>query len=124
MRRLQLRLTAPAMARGALVPLAALAIVATGCGGAIPTSNGGPAGIKLESSRLGHYLVDAQGHTLYIFDRDERNDSYCNGACASVWPPLETDSRPRSLAGVAGSALGRFKRDDGDMQVTYRGHPL
>jgi predicted lipoprotein with Yx(FWY)xxD motif len=111
--------------RAVLLLLAGLSVaVAAGCGGAIPSSNGGPASVKLQSSKLGRFLVDAQGHTLYLFERDEEGESYCTGACASVWPPFETESKPTGVGGVAASALGTIKRDDGDVQVTYRGHPL
>jgi predicted lipoprotein with Yx(FWY)xxD motif len=102
----------------------ALGFVAAGCGVARPGSDGGPATLKLSSTKAGTYLVDGQGHTLYLFDADERGDSYCNGACAAVWPPLETNAMPRAGAGIDGGALGTIKRDDGDMQVTYHGRPL
>lgn len=99
-----------------------LTLVTAGCGGAIPSSNGGPAMLQTRSSA--HYLVDAQGHTLYVFEKDERGDSYCNGACAAVWPPLETSSAPTGSGGVDTAALGTIKRDDGETQVTYHGQPL
>jgi predicted lipoprotein with Yx(FWY)xxD motif len=102
----------------------ALALIAAGCGGAVPSSNGGPATLKLTSSQDGRFLVDGKGHTLYLFEKDEGGESYCGGACAAVWPPLETKSMPQAAAGVDAGALGRIKRDDGDMQVTYHGHPL
>jgi predicted lipoprotein with Yx(FWY)xxD motif len=101
-----------------------LSLVAAGCGGAIPSSNGGPAMLKMTSGKLGSYLVDGKGHTLYLFEKDGRNDSYCAGACAAVWPPLETSSMPHAAGGVDASALGTFKRDDGETQVAYHGHPL
>ena len=101
-----------------------LVLIAAGCGGAIPSSNGGPATLKLTSSKDGRYLVDSQGHSLYLFEKDEGGESYCNGACAAVWPALETEAMPHAGAGVDAAALGRIKRDDGDMQVTYHGHPL
>ncbi|HEY3543231.1 MAG TPA: hypothetical protein VGK79_11885 [Gaiellaceae bacterium] len=101
-----------------------LAFVLAGCGGARPSSDGGAAALKLTGSAAGQFLVDADGHTLYLFEKDERGESYCNGACAAVWPPLETDSTPTASAGVDRSALGTIKRDDGDLQVTYHGHPL
>jgi predicted lipoprotein with Yx(FWY)xxD motif len=125
MRRLHAILMALGPPRAAAVPLlAALAFISAGCGGAVPGSNGGPAGVKLDSSQLGHYLVDAQGHTLYLFEGDQKGESYCSGACASVWPPFETESAPKSMSGISASALGTIKRDDGELQVTYRGHPL
>jgi predicted lipoprotein with Yx(FWY)xxD motif len=101
-----------------------LAFVAAGCGGAIPSSDGGPAALKLSGSTYGKYLVDNQGHTLYLFEKDEGGESYCNGACAAVWPPLETSSSPQASGGLDASALGTIKRDNGEKQVTYHGHPL
>jgi len=101
-----------------------LLLVVAGCGGAIPSSNGGPATLKLTSSQDGRYLVDSQGHSLYLFEKDDGGESYCNGACAAVWPALETESKPHAGPGVDAAALGVIKRDDGDMQVTYHGHPL
>jgi predicted lipoprotein with Yx(FWY)xxD motif len=102
----------------------ALAFVAAGCGGAVPSSDGGPATLKLSSSSHGTYLVDSRGHTLYLFEKDDGGESYCNGACAAVWPPLETSASPHATGGLDPSALGTITRDDGDKQVTYHGHPL
>jgi len=101
-----------------------LTLAAAGCGGAIPSSNGGPATLRLRGTMDSRVLVDGQGHTLYLFEKDEGGESYCNGACAAVWPPLETSSMPHGAAGVDTGALRTIKRDDGDMQVTYHGHPL
>ena len=99
-----------------------LAFLAAGCAGAIPSSNGGPATLTMGPG--GHFLVDGQGHTLYLFEKDEGGESYCNGACAAVWPPLETSSKPTASASVDAAALGTITREDGETQVTYRGHPL
>lgn len=102
----------------------ALAVFAAGCGGAIPSSDGGPATLKLSGPKSGQFLVDSQGHSVYLFAKDEGSESYCTGACAAVWPPLETSTAPKAGAGVQRGALGTIKRSDGDMQVTYQGHPL
>ena len=101
-----------------------LLLVVAGCGGAIPSSDGGPTTLTLTSSKDGRYLVDSRGQSLYLFEKDDGGESYCNGACAAVWPALETGSTPHAGAGVDAAALGMIKRDDGDMQVTYHGHPL
>ena len=101
-----------------------LALFAAGCGGAIPSSDGGPATVRLAGSTDGRFLVDSRGHSVYLFEKDEGNESYCSGACAAVWPPLETSTAPHAGAGVDDAALGTIKRSDGDMQVTYHGHPL
>jgi predicted lipoprotein with Yx(FWY)xxD motif len=100
-----------------------LALVAAGCGGAIPSSDGGPAALKVAGSSDGRVLVDGRGQSVYLFEKDE-GESSCTGACAAVWPPLETSTAPRAGAGVQSAALGTIKRSDGDMQVTYHGHPL
>ena len=60
----------------ALAACAAVAFLAAGCGGAIPSSDGGPAKLELTSSSLGHLLTDGEGHTLYFFERDEKGESY------------------------------------------------
>ncbi|MFG2846378.1 hypothetical protein ACGF12_24865 [Kitasatospora sp. NPDC048296] len=69
-------------------------------------------------SSPGQILVDADGHTLYLFARDTPNTSTCYGRCASIWPPL------RTTVGVNSSQLGTTKRADGTVQVTYNGSPL
>jgi len=97
-----------------------LAVVTAGCGGAIPSSNGGPAALKMD----GKYLVDQRGQSVYLFEKDEGGESYCTGACAAVWPPLETSAAPSAGTGIEHGALGTIERDDGDMQVTFHGHPL
>jgi predicted lipoprotein with Yx(FWY)xxD motif len=107
-----------------VVGVMGLAFVAAGCAGAIPSSNGGPATLKLGTSKDGHFLVDGKGHTLYLFAKDERNESYCGGACAAVWPPFETNARPRASAGVDAGSVGTLERSGGERQVTYHGHPL
>jgi predicted lipoprotein with Yx(FWY)xxD motif len=61
----------------------------------------------------GRVLVDNKGHSLYLFEKDESAESYCNGACAAVWPPYETESTPRAGGGLSASALGTIKRPDG-----------
>ena len=80
--------------------------------------------VALGKTPLGKVLVDARGHTLYLFDKDTRGRSACNGACVAYWPPLLSTARPRAAQGVHASLLGVIKRADGKRQVTYAGHPL
>ena len=97
---------------------------AAGCAGAIPSSQGGAATVMLRSADPGRFLVDEQGHTLYLFAADEDGESYCHGACASIWPPYETDGTPQAGAGVDSGKLSTVEGGDGDRQVAYDGHPL
>jgi predicted lipoprotein with Yx(FWY)xxD motif len=120
------------------IALVAVAVVAAGCGGgsgggsgsaygaakpAAPTSAGGTA-VALRTTELGPTLVDSQGRTLYLFEKDTTAASTCEGACASVWPPLTTKGKPNAQAGVLAARLGTTTRNDGKTEVTYAGHPL
>jgi len=125
--------------------LAALALLAAGCGGSDSSSNGGGAygggattTTAAETSpsegaatvtvssvpKLGKVIVDSDGFTLYDFHKDKGATSSCYGACAGVWPPLTTGSAPKAGGGVSASMLGTTKRKDGTTQVTFAGHPL
>ena len=100
-----------------------------GCGGsashALPTTNNGrPASVGVASTGLGDVLVDRQGRTLYLFERDSGTMSACTGACAVNWPPLRVRGTPLVGSGAKPSDVGRTARPDGISQLTYNGHPL
>jgi predicted lipoprotein with Yx(FWY)xxD motif len=80
--------------------------------------------VRTHSSSLGRILVDAQGRTLYLFERDKGRRSACYGQCAKFWPPLLTTGKPAAVAGARASLLGTTRRSNGTKQVTYAGHPL
>ena len=131
-----IRRTSIAAVAVALVALAVAVAVAGGGGGGggayggssssstAPSSGGGGSSVKLASTGLGKVLVDAQGRTLYLFEADKGPKSACDGACASVWPPLKATGKPTAGPGVTASKLGTIKRADGATEVTYNGHPL
>jgi predicted lipoprotein with Yx(FWY)xxD motif len=89
------------------------------------STSGGAATVAVAgNSKLGSILVDAQGRTLYRFEKDESDESYCNGNCAKAWPPYTTKGAPEAGKGADAAKLGTLKRDDGSTQVTYNGSPL
>ncbi len=102
----------------AVAALAALALTATG------HAAGYGATLKSRHGKLGTFLVDSKGRTLYLFGKDKTSKSTCSGACATAWPPLLTSGRPSVSGAVRKSLLGTTKRADGKTQVTYNGHPL
>jgi predicted lipoprotein with Yx(FWY)xxD motif len=119
---------------------AAIAVITAGCGGggsgggsgsayagtpepAAPKTASGAA-VAMRTTELGRTLVDGQGRTLYLFEKDTTTASTCDGACASVWPPLITNGKPQAQAGISAAKLGTTKRNDGKVEVTYAGHPL
>src|SRR5678815_4338826 len=69
----------------------------------------------------GGHLVDADGRTLYTFDRDTAGSgkSACNGQCAELWPPAKAaaDAKPEGDLTVV-------TRDDGSKQWAYKGLSL
>jgi predicted lipoprotein with Yx(FWY)xxD motif len=96
-----------------VVAVVAIAVAISGCGGSsdnnsttqassMPTggsttpassANTGSAAsstVDVGNTNLGKILVDAQGRTLYLFEKDKGARSTCFGACASAWPPLTT----------------------------------
>jgi predicted lipoprotein with Yx(FWY)xxD motif len=89
-----------------------------------PASSGSGAIDVADNPKLGQVLVDSQGHTVYMFEKDESDESYCNGSCAKVWPPVTTQGKPTAGSGVSASKLTTLKRDDGTTQVVFDGHPL
>jgi predicted lipoprotein with Yx(FWY)xxD motif len=112
----------------AVLVLAALALAGCGSSGdssAPPTApNGAPATIGVENSDLGDILVNSQGHTLYLFQRDTGAASACTGPCAADWPPLRVSGRPTVGNGADEAKAATASRSDGNPQVTYNGHRL
>ena len=75
------------------------------------------------SPHYGNVLYDAHHLVLYVFSADNGSTSTCYAACQTAWPPMLTTGAPRVM-GLNASLLGRTKRRNGTMQVTYAGHPL
>jgi predicted lipoprotein with Yx(FWY)xxD motif len=118
------------MRRSALAVLVAVgvALAAAACGGsgnqASPAPAAAPGTIQTAGSDLGTILVDAQGMTLYLFQRDGNGSSSCTGACAQTWPPAAVSGAPAAAGEAAANDLGTITRPDGTTQATYGGHPL
>jgi len=81
------------------------------------------ASVKIGTTSIGKVLVNAKGMTLYRFDNDTTaGKSACTGACASAWPAAT--GAAVAGAGIDGSKLTTFTRDDGTKQLQMDGHPL
>jgi predicted lipoprotein with Yx(FWY)xxD motif len=109
-----------------LIALAGAGILLVGGAQAHPTAATAAAKAKLQvhSGKLGRFLVDSRGMTLYLFEKDKGGKSACSGACAQNWPPLLTKGAPKAGPSAKASLLGTIKRADGTTQVTYNKHPL
>jgi predicted lipoprotein with Yx(FWY)xxD motif len=75
---------------------------------------------------LGPVLVNAQGHTLYIFEPDDDKAVTCVGGCAAIWPPATVPSGETAAASgtVKQSLLGADPDPAGGKVITYAGWPL
>jgi predicted lipoprotein with Yx(FWY)xxD motif len=80
--------------------------------------------VRTAKTSLGTYLTDASGRALYIWVADSHGRSRCNGACATAWPPLITETAPKATGRAIAADLGTITRSDGRKQVTYTGRPL
>ena len=100
----------------------ALALAGAAIAGAKPSAR--PATLTTARTGLGQIIVNGQGRTLYLFEKDTRAHSACSGACAAYWPPVLTNSKAVAIKGAKQSLIGSIARADGSRQVTYAGHPL
>ncbi|MGC8544715.1 MAG: hypothetical protein ACP5UJ_07645 [Athalassotoga sp.] len=73
--------------------------------------------------KLGNYLVDANGMTLYYLDGESTSTIKCNGMCLSFWPAFNVKSIVVP-SGLNSSNFQIFKRPDGSSQLSYEGKPL
>jgi len=80
--------------------------------------------IAVATNKLGQILVDGKGMTVYLFVADTGSASTCYTSCAAAWPPVLTTGAPQAGAGATASLLGTTTRTDGNIEVTYAGHPL
>ena len=94
-----------------VVGVIGLAVFAAGCGGAIPSSNGGPAMLKLD----GHYLVDGRGQSVYLFEKDDEARATARCVCGGM-------AAARYVDGVAGGGRGHPERRTRHDQARRRRH--
>ena len=88
-------------------------------------SSASDAVLSTADSDLGTIVVDADGRTVYVFDKDTAGSgtSACSGDCLAKWPAVTADSDAPAVDGVSGD-VGTITRDDGSTQVTLDGMPL
>jgi predicted lipoprotein with Yx(FWY)xxD motif len=75
------------------------------------------------NDKLGNYLVDGNGNSLYYFKKDSPGKSACEGQCIKNWPAFTAD-RVIAPSSLDPSDFSTITRADGMRQVTYKGYPL
>ncbi|MDR2998716.1 MAG: hypothetical protein LBU78_11435 [Microbacterium sp.] len=126
----------------------ALALLLAGCSGGTGGSSGSTSGtgtdsgygapsseasapaasgtaLKVASTSLGDIVVDGNGMTAYMYDKDTQGTttSACTGECLAKWPPILSAQAAPKADGVTGK-LGTIDTPDGKHQVTLDGWPL
>jgi predicted lipoprotein with Yx(FWY)xxD motif len=91
---------------------------AAGGGGAAATT------VALADSKYGKVLVDSNGMTLYVDEKDKPGAPACTGACLQAWPPVPAPETLNAGAGLTGSMFGDVTLSDGTKQLTVNGSPL
>jgi predicted lipoprotein with Yx(FWY)xxD motif len=132
MNRIALVAAAAALSLGALAGCSAASTPSTGGDGSTAAASGSSssdapaadAALKTSSTSLGSVVVNGEGMTVYVFDKDTAGQpSTCAGQCAALWPAvLTTDAKP-AVDGVTGT-VGTVATADGKQQLTLNGLPL
>jgi predicted lipoprotein with Yx(FWY)xxD motif len=106
--------------------VAVLGLLAAGVGVSSARSANSAAVKTRKVNGLGVVLVNAKGHTLYTFARDQRRHVTCTGKCARYWPPLKWKGSGKPKAGGAAKTklLGLDANPTGGRVVTYNKWPL
>ncbi len=76
-----------------------------------------------KNAKVGSYLTDDKGMTLYVFKKDSAGKSACAGACVANWPVYFREA-VEATGGANAADFATISRDDGKKQTTYKGMPL
>ena len=79
--------------------------------------------VSLAKGAQGIFLIGPNGHTLYIFSKDQGTTSACEAACAKLWPAVTATGALKSGPGINAKEV-KTARGQVKHQVTYYGHLL
>jgi predicted lipoprotein with Yx(FWY)xxD motif len=102
---------------------------ASGSGSSNSAPAGQPAatGAKLATADvagLGKVVVDGNGRTVYVLDKDTSGKSNCEGDCLAKWPVVAAGDGTPQLTGIDASLISTITRSDGSKQLAIGGLPL
>ena len=80
---------------------------------------------SVKSAKLGEYLTDTKGMTLYVFGDDKKLTSSCTGECLKMWPAFVYDQKNiASSTDLLSKRMNVIKRADGTYQYAYGEKPV
>ncbi len=91
------------------------------------SSSSGAAAVKLATATVGDFgniVVDGNGRTVYVFDKDTSGTSNCSGDCLAKWPVVPAGDGTPQLEGIDASLVSTVTRADGSKQLAVKGLPL
>ncbi|RZT13540.1 putative lipoprotein with Yx(FWY)xxD motif [Kribbella sp. VKM Ac-2569] len=91
------------------------------------SSSSSAAAVKLATATVGDYgkvIVDGNGRTVYVFDKDTSGTSNCSGDCLAKWPVVPAGDGTPQFDGIDASLVSTVTRADGTMQLAINGLPL
>jgi predicted lipoprotein with Yx(FWY)xxD motif len=104
--------------------IGAVCIDRAGAAGKAEKKKGASYTVKLKvKPRVGSYLTDTKGMTLYSFKKDAPGKSACTGDCIAKWPVFYTKKVIVSKK-LDKKDFSVMTRGDGIKQTTYKGRPL
>ena len=88
------------------------------------TATASPAIVQVaDNAKEGKILVGANGHTLYLLEKEQGTTSSCTGTCAANWPAVTASGTPVVGPGVDSSKVSTANGQVPN-QVVYNGHLL
>jgi predicted lipoprotein with Yx(FWY)xxD motif len=119
---------------GSLIGVVALGLAGlTACGDEGDTPAAGSASSAVKSgpklatadvAGLGKVVVDGNGRTVYVFDKDAEGKSNCEGDCLAKWPVVPAGDGSPQLDGIDAALVGTVTRSDGSKQLSVDGRPI
>ncbi|MET9323389.1 SCO0930 family lipoprotein [Streptomyces sp. NPDC003038] len=78
-----------------------------------------------QNARIGNILADAEGRTLYRFDKDSAWPMKfgCLESCLDTWKPAKAVDKDK-VSGISSELVGSVKRPDGTEQMTIDCWPV
>jgi predicted lipoprotein with Yx(FWY)xxD motif len=74
---------------------------------------------KFSETDKGKILTTANGHALYVFDKDSAGKSNCDAGCLKNWPAYHAAAKIKAVA-----PWSKVKATDGKEMWAYNGKPV
>ena len=91
--------------------------------GSIGTAKATGKTISLAKGKAGIFVIGPNGHSLYVYDKDNGTKSACTGSCVSYWPALTASGAVTTGVLIKKSEVTKVNGQKAN-QIAYYGHLL